>query len=238
MQRTDSESHTKMNTQNTMNETFKLTSLKHTTVNSAAYDFLSSDQAKKVLNFHRTFPMYAETPLAHLPKTAEILGLGDIFVKDESKRFGLNAFKVLGGSYAIGSYLAAKAGLDIGDVSYELLTSPAFCEKLQDITFITATDGNHGRGVAWTAAKGMRILGNPASDDDRVVSGESGAGAFGCAAEIMTNPSLAHIRDELGLDRSSRVLFFSTEGATDTANYRSVVWDGRYPSLIDRTDTN
>ena len=399
-----------------MNKTFKITSLKHNSENSPSYDFLTADHAQKVLDFHRTFPMYAQTPLAHLSETAKILGLGDIYVKDESKRFGLNAFKVLGGSYAIGSWLAEKAKLDPGSLSFALLTSAEFREKMGDITFITATDGNHGRGVAWTAAqlgmksvvympkgtakerldnilalgsdakitdvnyddtvrmasadaekngwvliqdtaaenyekipkliiqgyctmalevyhqlpkkpthiflqagvgsmagmaaglfaslygndrptviivepdkadcifrtaeandgqlhavtgdldtimaglacgepcsiaweilrdcadhfiscpdytaaKGMRILGNPAGSDDRVISGESGASTFGCAAEIMTNPALAGIRAELGLDSSSRVLFFSTEGATDTQNYRSVVWDGKYPSF-------
>lgn len=86
--------------------------------------------------------MYAPTPLAHLPATAALLGVGDIYVKDESFRFGLNAFKVLGGSYAMGCFLA----------------------------------------------------------------------------------------ERLGLDEGSRVLFFSTEGDTDRENYRSIVWDGTYPS--------
>ena len=83
----------------------------------------------------------------------------------------------------------------------------------------------------YVAAKGMRILGNPAGKDDRVVSGESGASCFGCAAEIMTNPELAHIKEQLGLNENSRVLFFSTEGDTDRQNYRSIVWDGKYPSF-------
>ena len=74
----------------------------------------------------------------------------------------------------------------------------------------------------------MRILGNPWGSDDRVISGESGAAAFGCAAEIMTNPAYADIRAALGLGADSRVLFFSTEGATDTENYRKIVWDGAY----------
>lgn len=371
------------------------------------------DCARKVRQYHKTFPMYAPTPLAHLPETAKELGLGDIWVKDESKRFGLNAFKVLGGSYAIGSYLAEKLGAK--NLNYELLISPQTKEKLGDVTFVTATDGNHGRGVAWTAsrlgqksvvympkgsalerleniraagadaqiidgnyddavrlaakhaeeygwilvqdtawegyeeiptrimegyttmgleaieqlpekpthvflqagvgsmagaitalfasrygkdcpvitivepnaadchyrsikandgkrhivtgdmstimaglacgepcslsweilknhasfylscpdsaaAKGMRILGNPTGEDDRVVSGESGASAFGCVAQIMTLPELADIRKTLVLDQNSRVLFFSTEGATDRENYRAIVWDGKYVS--------
>ena len=83
----------------------------------------------------------------------------------------------------------------------------------------------------YVAAKGMRILGNPAPGDDRVTSGESGASCFGCVAEIMTNPELGWLREKLSLGENARVLFFSTEGDTDKANYRSIVWDGKYPSL-------
>ena len=375
--------------------------------------YLSQAALRKVLAFHQTCPVYKPTPLAHLPRTAALLGLGDICVKDESHRFGLNAFKALGGSYAIGSLLAERIGLPPDALSWQALTSPA-CRRITGaLTFVTATDGNHGRGVAWTAAefgaravvymphgtaperleniralgaraeiidgnyddavrlardhaakrcwilvqdtaldgdtdiparimqgygtmgleaydqlpwkpthlflqagvgsmagamaglfadlyggerpvtvivephaadcifrtakaddgrlhfaggsldtimaglacgepcslgwdvladhadhflscpdftaaKGMRILGNPWGDDDRVISGESGAAAFGCAAEIMTDPAYADIRAALGLGADSRVLFFSTEGATDTENYRNIVWNGKY----------
>lgn len=373
------------------------------------------DKARRVRDFHATFPMYAPTPLCTLPETAKMLGLGAIYVKDESKRFGLNAFKVLGGSFAIGSAAAKRLGLGIEEMSYERLTSTETRERLGELTFVTATDGNHGRGVAWTAAqlgmhsvvhmpkgtaaerleniralgseadiqdlnyddcvrlaaaeaekygwvlvqdtswegyeeipalimqgyctmaleayeqlaekpshiflqagvgsmagavaaffasvygderpiitivepdkadclfrtaeaddgrlhvvtgdmdtimaglacgepcglawgvlrscadhfiscpdyaaaKGMRILGNPAGADERIISGESGASAFGCVAAIMSEPALAPIRERLGLNESSKVLFFSTEGDTDRENYRAIVWDGRYNS--------
>ena len=49
----------------------------------------------------------------------------------------------------------------------------------------------------YAAAKGMRILGNPAKGDQRVISGESGASAFGCVAEIMSNPALTEIKEQL-----------------------------------------
>ncbi len=75
----------------------------------------------------------------------------EIYVKDESYRFGLNAFKVLGGSYAIGNYIAKKLGAGIEELPYDRLTSPEIKEKIGQITFVTATDGNHGRGIAWTA---------------------------------------------------------------------------------------
>ena len=370
-------------------------------------------KAEEVRRFHRSFPMYAPTPLAVLPETAKMLGIGEIYVKDESHRFGLNAFKVLGGSYAMGNILAKRLGKPLSETGYAVLTTPETRKTLGDITFITATDGNHGRGVAWTAntlgqksvvhmpkgsaeerlnniracgahadiidgnyddavrlsrkeaeengwvvvqdtswegyeeipawimegyctmgleayeqlpqkpthiflqagvgsmagaiaalfasiyqedrpkiiivepnnadcfyrtakaddgnlhtvtgdmqtimaglacgepchlaweilkdcadhfiafpdwaaAKGMRILGNPLGRDDRVISGESGASAFGCMAAILTQPELAEMKEELALNEHSRVLFFSTEGATDRENYRKIVWDGAF----------
>ena len=109
------------------------------------------DVAEKVNAFHRSFPEYSVTPLRELNGLAKKLGVKNIFVKDESYRFELNAFKVLGGSFAIGSYIAEKLGMDISELPYEKMTSAEIKEKLGDTTFVTATDGNHGRGVAWTA---------------------------------------------------------------------------------------
>lgn len=386
---------------------------------SSAYKNYGEESARISRAFHATFPMYAPTPLVSMPETAKTLGLGNIYIKDESRRFGLNAFKVLGGSFAIGCAMAERLGLGIEEMSYEKLVSPELREKLGELTFVTATDGNHGRGVAWTAsqlgmgsvvhmpkgtaaerleniralgsaadicdmnyddcvrlardeaekngwvlvqdtswegyekipalimqgyctmaleayeqlpekpshiflqagvgsmagavagffasvygeerpviavvepnkadclfrtagaddgklrtvggdmdtimaglacgepcglawdvlkncadhfiscpdyaaAKGMRILGNPAGGDERIVSGESGASAFGCVAAIMTEEALAPLREKLGLNEQSKVLFFSTEGATDRENYRAIVWDGRYNSGSDQ----
>lgn len=398
-----------------MSDQFKLASLPRGGRKPCDLAFLSRDVAETVRRYHATFPQYAPTPLCSLPATAEALGLGQVWVKDESKRFGLNAFKVLGGSYAIGCEMAARLGLPMEAVSHGLLTSPDVRARLGDLTFITATDGNHGRGVAWTAtefgmrsvvympkgsalerleniraagaeasitdvnyddtvrlagaqarkngwvlvqdtswdgyedvprhimqgyctmgleaveqlperpthvflqagvgsmagavagllaqvygpdrptivivepdradcmyrtaaandgalhcvsgdmdtimaglacgepcplawdvlaccadhfvscpdyvaAKGMRMLGNPAGEDPRLISGESGASAFGCVAAIMTEPALGWLREKLGLGKETRALFISTEGATDRAHYRAVVWDGAHPS--------
>lgn len=381
-------------------------------------EFLNEKTAKNVRNFHKSFPVYSQTPLAHMPKTAKVLGLGDIYVKDESYRFNLNAFKVLGGSYSIGKYIAQRLGRDISEMDYNSLISEDVKKELGELTFVTATDGNHGRGVAWTAnvlkqksvvympkgsaierlenikaegaeasitdmnydeavrlanskaeelgwvmvqdtawdgyeeiptwimqgymtmgleayeqlgekrpthiflqagvgslagaicgffsevykdnkptivivepdkadcifktaeaadgklrfvtgdmntimaglacgepntigwevlrdhadyyiscpdytaAKGMRILGNPVKGDDRVISGESGASTFGCVSEIMMNPEYKAIKEQLKLDENSTVLFFSTEGDTDKQNYLDIVWDGKYNSEI------
>lgn len=114
-------------------------------------DMLSPEETAKARNYHRGFREYAPTPLVALPKLAGYLGIGALFVKDESHRFGLNAFKVLGASYAIGRYLAARLGRDISDLSHDELRSEKVKKELGDITFTTATDGNHGRAVAWAA---------------------------------------------------------------------------------------
>lgn len=371
------------------------------------------ENAKVVNTFHKSFPEYQVTPLADLKELAKQTGVARICVKDESYRFGLNAFKALGGSYAIGKYIAKLLKMDISDLSFEKMTSPEMRETLGDVTFITATDGNHGRGVAWTAnrlqqksvvymprgtakerldnilklgsnasitelkyddavrkagqdakengwvlvqdtswdgyeeipgwimegyttmaleameqmkekpthvflqagvgampgaitgffaetfgpdrpiitivepnkadcmyrtakandgklhfveeemdtimaglacgepcpiawdimrdyadnfvsmpdyiaAKGMRVLGNPLPADPRVISGESGASAFGLVAEVLQNPELGWLKEQLKLDENSKILCISTEGDTDRDNYRRIVWDGAF----------
>jgi len=402
-----------------MIETFKLVQFDRKKGEKFPLDILKKEVYQEVIEFHKSFPMYTETPLRDMKNLAKELGLGAIYVKDESYRFGLNAFKVLGGSYAIGNFLSKKLNKSISNMPYNMLVSDEVCKELGDMVFVTATDGNHGRGVAWTAnqlkqksvvympkgsaierldnikaegaeayitdlnydeavrlanknaeengwimvqdtawegyediptwiiqgystmgfeayeqlsrlgedkpthiflqagvgsmaaaieglfasiygedrpivtivepnkadclyqtaeandgelrivtgdmdtimaglacgepctigwdilkdyadnfiscpdfsaAKGMRILGNPPIGDERVISGESGAATLGCVAEIMTNQDLLWMREKLKLDESSKVLFFSTEGDTDKANYKDIVWDGKYPS--------
>ena len=394
--------------------TFRLVRRVHENEEKTSLEGYRLENARQVRQFHQSFPMYAPTPLAQLPAAAEALGVGEIYVKDESHRFGLNAFKVLGGSYAMGNILAGKLGRSLAETGYEVLTAEETRKTLGDITFITATDGNHGRGVAWTAttlgqrsvvhmprgsaaerlhniraagaeadiiegnyddavrlsrkeaaekgwvvvqdtswpgyeqipgwimqgyctmgleayeqlpqkpthiflqagvgsmaaaiaalfadiygedrprvvivepnaadcfyrtaaaddgrmhivtgdmntimaglacgepcglaweilkdyadfflafpdwaaARGMRILGNPMAGDTRVISGESGASAFGAMAAILTEPELSGLKEKIGLNRDSRILFFSTEGDTDRENYRKIVWEGKLP---------
>lgn len=374
----------------------------------------------EVRAFHATIPGYEPTPLVGLRALAGRLGLGGLFVKDESYRFGLNAFKVLGGSYAIARLLAERLGRDLADLPYPVLTGDGVKAALGDVVFATTTDGNHGRGVAWTArmlrqksvvympkgsapfrlekiraegaeaeildknyddcvrftaeaarkagwivvqdtawegyrdiplwimegygtmvdealqqlqdageglpthvfiqagvgslaamvqavlrarlgdeapkvivveadraacfyksalagneaplavtgdldtvmaglacgepnviafeilrdyaeafvscsdpvaARGMRLLGNPLRGDGAIVSGESGAVTAGLLSLIMEDPSQKELRQALGLGRESSVLLFSTEGDTDPERYRSIVWDGEFPSV-------
>ena len=103
--------------------------------------------------FHSGMEGYCPTPLVSLEQQAKKLGLKAFLVKDESKRFGLNAFKVLGGSYAIAKYLCAKLEIPVDEKAYQILCSAESRAKLGEMTFVTATDGNHGRGVAWAARR-------------------------------------------------------------------------------------
>ena len=114
---------------------------------------MSLENIKQAREFHKSFPQYTITPLPKLDGMAEGLGLGGLFVKDESYRFGLNAFKVLGGSFAMARYIASEMGRDVSEMTYDYLTSEKFREEFGQATFFTATDGNHGRGVAWAANK-------------------------------------------------------------------------------------
>lgn len=111
------------------------------------------NEIHEVYKFHKSLPGYKQTPLVNLENLAKYCGVKKIWIKDESKRFGLNAFKALGGSYAIGKYLSKKLNKDISDLPYNILISEEIKEKLGDVTFVTATDGNHGRGIAWMANK-------------------------------------------------------------------------------------
>jgi diaminopropionate ammonia-lyase len=100
-----------------------------TDLEKASAEFMNREVVEKVRNFHKSFPEYKVTPLHSLDKLSKKLGVSNIWVKDESYRFGLNAFKVLGGSYAVGKYLAEKLILDISELSFEKLQSKEVKEK-------------------------------------------------------------------------------------------------------------
>ncbi len=396
-------------------ETVKLVLRDNTRPTADLSDF-SPAEAAKAHAFHAGFSQYAQTPLTSLPNLAKKLGVSAIQVKDESYRFGLNAFKVLGGSYALGRYIAKTLGEDISALPAHRILSQEVRDRLGQLTFVTATDGNHGRGVAWTArqlgqkavvympegsarerleniraegaqadilpmnyddavrlanrraqqfgwvmvqdtawegytdiplwimqgyttmgheladqlcqppthlflqagvgsmagamagffanlygenrpriiivepqkadclfrtarandgklhpvrgkmntimaglacgepctigwkvletvadaflsvresvaADGMRILAAPCPGDSPILSGESGAAAFGAAMNLLLDDHLKEIKETLGIDADSRLLFISTEGDTDKENYQNVVWRGKYPGV-------
>ncbi|WP_342452888.1 diaminopropionate ammonia-lyase [Roseomonas indoligenes] len=101
------------------------------------------------------WPGYAPTPLRALPEVAEALGLDCVWLKDEAERFGLGSFKALGGAYAVAGVLArvlARTGV-ANAASAADLESGRFATATAGITVTCATDGNHGRSVAWGARR-------------------------------------------------------------------------------------
>ena len=134
-----------------MNEPIQWTLNQMPPAQDAHLSIMSPENVETARTFHRSFPQYAPTPLARLDGMARHLGLGGLFVKDESYRFGLNAFKVLGGSFAMARCIASQLGRDVAGMTYDYLTSDAFRAEFGQTVFFTATDGNHGRGVAWAA---------------------------------------------------------------------------------------
>jgi diaminopropionate ammonia-lyase len=122
----------------------------------AARTWRTDPPGEDALAFHREMAGYVPTRLVELPALAAELNIGRLFVKDESGRFGLPAFKVLGASYAVARALTARYGLGDRPVPLDRLAGRAGSDK--GLTLYAATDGNHGRAVARVAA----ILGVPA----------------------------------------------------------------------------
>src|SRR4051794_12996535 len=113
--------------------------------------------------FHRTLPGYAPTPLVDAPELAREWRVGRVFLKDEAERFGLPAFKALGASWAVEQALKT--------------ASPR--------ALVCATDGNHGRAVAWMArtrglgAKARVPAGPPPARGAGARAGGAGGGGGG-----------------------------------------------------------
>jgi diaminopropionate ammonia-lyase len=111
-------------------------------------------ESTDILELHRSIPEYQPTPLAERPDLARDLGVGRVLVKDEGHRFGLKAFKALGAAYACYRFLREylqkhrrNCPPATGFYRTKLALHPS------ELTLCTATDGNHGRGVAWVARK-------------------------------------------------------------------------------------
>lgn len=108
---------------------------------SASFEFadlLSLEACQQAYQEIKSWPGYAKTPLIQIDDIAQSAGVQKIFYKDESGRFGLGSFKALGGSYAI-NFLADEYTKQHG--------------SLKGFAVATATDGNHGRSVAWGAKR-------------------------------------------------------------------------------------
>lgn len=148
--------------------------------NLAARGWLTASPSS-AQGFHRTLSGYAPTPLASVPELAAELGVGHVFVKNESDRLGLPAFKILGASWAVCRALCARFGLDAAGMTvpalrdYVRANAPAGHAPV----LVTATDGNHGRAVARMA----KLLGLaariyiPKGLSDAAIEGIEGEGA-------------------------------------------------------------
>ena len=111
----------------------------------------SEEKAKETRRFHESIPAYNRTPLVQLRGLGGKLGVKGIFVKNEAERFGMKAFKGLGGTYAMFRILCRELGLDPGKVDFSEFQKADVREKTAKYTFVTATDGNHGKGVSWAS---------------------------------------------------------------------------------------
>jgi diaminopropionate ammonia-lyase len=167
----------------------------------------------------RTWPDYQATPLRFLPGLALAAGIGELFYKDESGRFGLGSFKALGGAYAVYRYLVrqlAERGVAPPVPVSELLAGK-HARVVSEFTVACATDGNHGRSVAW------------------------GAKMFGCACVIFIHANVSKAREAAIASYGARVV--RTNGNYDDSVARAaddaqthgwqVISDTSYPGYTE-----
>ena len=109
------------------------------------------EAAENAFRFHKSLPMYQRTELVSLDEAARQCGVKAILLKDESTRFGLKAFKSLGGSYAVFRILCDRLGLDHTKAVFRDFLTGESQKRCREVVFVTATDGNHGKGVAWAS---------------------------------------------------------------------------------------
>lgn len=152
--------------------------------NPAARRWRTDAVDDSILQFHRSLPDYRPSPLTEVSALADELGVGRAFVKDESSRFGLPAFKMMGASYAVSRVLSARVGSPDAALPLDELRDRLTAQA--PLTLVAATDGNHGRAVAHMA----RLLGLPArifvsaylSKPPWAAIESEGAGVFGVDA--------------------------------------------------------
>ena len=112
------------------------------------------EAAREALASISAWPQYAPTPLLTLPGMAKKLGCGKLLYKQESERFGLGSFKALGGAYAVQRLLTRLITESLGEAPTTAdLFSGKYGAITQAITVCCATDGNHGKSVAWGASQ-------------------------------------------------------------------------------------
>jgi len=115
-------------------------------------DLFTEDKVKKIHKFHKSLEhFYNVTRLEKLDALAHDMGIFKLYIKNESRRGNFNAFKLLGGSYAVANIIYRKLGLDIGQVGKKVHKKKENLEMIKSLTFAAASDGNHGKSVAWAA---------------------------------------------------------------------------------------
>ncbi|WP_243612026.1 diaminopropionate ammonia-lyase [Shimia aestuarii] len=137
-----------------MNEAFAKAKLAHVAVaperGDAAERVLTRDDFARAYEEITQWTGYAPTPLVSLEGVARALGVARIEYKDEGPRFGLGSFKALGGSYAALRVLQREIVRRTGEeVALEAIREGRYADACREITLVSATDGNHGRSLAW-----------------------------------------------------------------------------------------
>ena len=137
-----------------MNKIFETANIKHTLgsphTHKAAIEVLPREGFKAAIAEITEWQGYKETPLHSLDNLATELSLGEVLYKDEGPRFGLGSFKALGGSYAALKVLQREISKTLEkQVSLKDIRNGKYSEEAAKITLVSATDGNHGRSLAW-----------------------------------------------------------------------------------------
>lgn len=180
-------------------------------------EYFTVEEIQKALDFHKSFSTFAETDLVQLNDRAGEIGLNNIYVKDESSRFGINSFKGLGAAWAMGNYIAEKLNIPIEELPYERMISDEIRKKLGNVTFASCTDGNHGRGVAWVGQmlqQEVKIFMPKGSGSDRVANIEA-LGAEVTVTDLNYDDTIRYVMDEA--DKNGWVIVQDTswEGYVD-----------------------
>ncbi len=180
---------------------------------------LSLDAFERARAEISSWPGYAPTPLHDLAGLAAAAGIARLWYKDEGGRFGLGSFKALGGAYAVERILIERIEAKTGatEVSPKDLLAGAYRAITEGVTVTCATDGNHGRSVAW------------------------GAQRFGCACVIYIHAGVSEGRKEAIEQYGARVVRTAgnyddsvRQAAADAAaEDRVVVSDTSYPGYME-----
>jgi diaminopropionate ammonia-lyase len=165
----------------------------------------TTEAAPPLLDFHRSIPGYAPTRLIELPALARELGADRVWVKEEAARYGLPAFKMLGAGHAIARALSARLGAESRESA--VLPFDEIAARVQETgvrELVAATDGNHGRAVAHTAALvGLpaRIF-LPAGVSEEAIAGIRSEGATAIVLDLPYDDVVAHAAQQAEADGS------------------------------------